>query len=77
MYSASELGGQELPDLDVALRGAVSLARRLQDPLAELVKVLADLFTVDNLTFQNLWFKQCSNCPSQPVFGCGFSCGLQ
>ncbi len=39
VYSASEYGSQELPDLDVSLRGAVSIARRLQDPLAELVKI--------------------------------------
>ncbi|MBY6064003.1 Tex family protein [Pseudidiomarina sediminum] len=39
VYSASELAAQEFPDLDVALRGAVSIARRLQDPLAELVKI--------------------------------------
>ncbi|TSE25461.1 30S ribosomal protein S1 [Tepidimonas sediminis] len=39
VYSASELAAQELPDLDVSLRGAVSIARRLQDPLAELVKI--------------------------------------
>ena len=39
MYSASELASQEFPDLDVSLRGAVSIARRLQDPLAELVKI--------------------------------------
>jgi protein Tex len=39
VYSASELGSKELPDLDVSLRGAVSIARRLQDPLAELVKI--------------------------------------
>ncbi|SFE58076.1 Tex family protein [Roseivivax sediminis] len=39
VYSASELAAQEFPDLDVSLRGAVSIARRLQDPLAELVKV--------------------------------------
>jgi uncharacterized protein len=39
VYSASRLAGQELPDLDVSLRGAVSIARRLQDPLAELVKI--------------------------------------
>ncbi|NCA69663.1 MAG: RNA-binding transcriptional accessory protein [Sphingobacteriia bacterium] len=39
VYSASELASQELPELDVALRGAVSIARRLQDPLAELVKI--------------------------------------
>ncbi len=38
-YSASELAAQEFPDLDVSLRGAVSIARRLQDPLAELVKI--------------------------------------
>jgi uncharacterized protein len=37
--SASELASKELPELDVSVRGAVSLARRLQDPLAELVKV--------------------------------------
>ncbi len=39
VYSASELAGAELPDLDLTIRGAVSIARRLQDPLAELVKV--------------------------------------
>ena len=39
MYSASAFASQELPDLDVSLRGAVSIARRLQDPLAELVKI--------------------------------------
>jgi len=39
VYSASEYASQELPDLDVSLRGAVSIARRLQDPLAELVKI--------------------------------------
>ncbi len=39
IYSASELASRELPDLDVSLRGAVSIARRLQDPLAELVKI--------------------------------------
>ena len=39
VYSASEVASQELPALDVSLRGAVSIARRLQDPLAELVKI--------------------------------------
>lgn len=39
VYSASELAREELPDLDVSLRGAVSIARRVQDPLAELVKI--------------------------------------
>ncbi len=39
VYSASELARTELPDLDVSLRGAVSIARRVQDPLAELVKI--------------------------------------
>jgi uncharacterized protein len=39
VYSASERASQELPELDVSLRGAVSIARRLQDPLAELVKI--------------------------------------
>ena len=39
VYSASEYASKELPDLDVTLRGAVSIARRLQDPLAELVKI--------------------------------------
>jgi uncharacterized protein len=38
IYSASELAGQEFPDLDITVRGAISIARRLQDPLAELVK---------------------------------------
>jgi uncharacterized protein len=41
VYSASELAAKEFPDLDVSLRGAVSIARRLQDPLAELVKIEA------------------------------------
>jgi uncharacterized protein len=39
VYSASELAAQEFPELDVSLRGAVSIGRRLQDPLAELVKI--------------------------------------
>ncbi|NPA89922.1 MAG: RNA-binding transcriptional accessory protein [Chloroflexi bacterium] len=39
VYSASDLARRELPDLDVSMRGAVSIARRLQDPLAELVKI--------------------------------------
>jgi len=39
VYSASELASKEFPDLDVTIRGAVSIARRLQDPLAELVKI--------------------------------------
>lgn len=39
VYSASEFAAQEFPDLDVSIRGAVSIARRLQDPLAELVKI--------------------------------------
>ena len=39
VYSASEFAAKEFPDMDVSLRGAVSIARRLQDPLAELVKL--------------------------------------
>jgi len=39
VYSASEFASQEMPDVDVSLRGAASIARRLQDPLAELVKI--------------------------------------
>lgn len=39
VYSASELASKEMPNIDVSLRGAVSIARRLQDPLAELVKI--------------------------------------
>src|SRR5690606_9530206 len=39
VYSASEFAAREFPELDVSLRGAVSIARRLQDPLAELVKI--------------------------------------
>lgn len=39
VYSASELASKEFPDIDVSIRGAVSIARRLQDPLAELVKI--------------------------------------
>ncbi|MFT4059322.1 MAG: Tex family protein [Legionella sp.] len=41
VYSASEIAAKEFPDLDVTLRGAISIARRLQDPLAELVKIEA------------------------------------
>lgn len=39
VYSASSLGEEEFPDLDVTIRGAISMARRLQDPMAELVKI--------------------------------------
>ncbi|MCK5717710.1 MAG: RNA-binding transcriptional accessory protein [Thiomargarita sp.] len=39
VYSASELASEEFPDIDVSIRGAISIARRLQDPLAELVKI--------------------------------------
>ena len=39
IYSASDVAREELPDVDLTVRGAVSIARRLQDPLAELVKV--------------------------------------
>lgn len=39
VYSASEYGAQEFPDVDVSIRGAISIGRRLQDPLAELVKI--------------------------------------
>src|SRR5690606_40928112 len=39
IYSASEFAAKEFPDLDVTIRGAISIARRLQDPLAELVKI--------------------------------------
>src|SRR5690606_20196408 len=39
IYSASEFAAREFPNLDVTIRGAVSIARRLQDPLAELVKI--------------------------------------
>ena len=39
VYSASELANEEHPDINVSLRGAISIARRLQDPLAELVKI--------------------------------------
>ncbi len=39
VYSASEVARQEFPDLDLTVRGAVSIARRYQDPLAELVKI--------------------------------------
>ena len=42
VYSASELAREEMPDLDVSIRGAVSIARRVQDPLAELVKIDAE-----------------------------------
>jgi uncharacterized protein len=47
VYSASELAAKEFPNLDVSLRGAVSIARRLQDPLAELVKIEPKAIGVD------------------------------
>ena len=46
VYSASELAAKEFPDLDVSIRGAVSIARRLQDPLAELVKIAPEAIGV-------------------------------
>ncbi|MCF7698355.1 Tex family protein [Loktanella sp. M215] len=46
VYSASELASKEFPDLDVSIRGAVSIARRLQDPLAELVKIAPEAIGV-------------------------------
>ena len=46
VYSASALAAKEFPDLDVSLRGAVSIARRLQDPLAELVKIAPEAIGV-------------------------------
>jgi len=46
VYSASELASQEFPELDVVIRGAISIARRLQDPLAELVKIDAQAIGV-------------------------------
>jgi len=39
VYSASDLAREEFPELDLTIRGAISIARRLQDPLAELVKI--------------------------------------
>ena len=39
VYSASKLGAEEFPDVNVSIRGAISIARRLQDPLSELVKI--------------------------------------
>ena len=39
VYSASKLGAEEFPEFDVSLRSAVSIARRLQDPMAELIKI--------------------------------------
>jgi len=39
VYSASDVAREEFPDLDVTVRGAISIARRLQDPLAELIKI--------------------------------------
>ena len=47
MYSASKLGAEEFPDYDVSLRSAVSIGRRIQDPLAELVKI--DPKSIDEL----------------------------
>jgi len=50
VYSASAYATEELPDLDVTLRGAVSIARRLQDPLAELVKIERNRSASDNIS---------------------------
>ncbi len=50
VYSASELAAKEFPNMDVSLRGAVSIARRLQDPLAELVKIDLSLLVLVNIS---------------------------
>ena len=50
VYSASAFASEELPELDVTLRGAVSIARRLQDPLAELVKIDPKAIGSDNIS---------------------------
>lgn len=61
VYSASELASQEFPDLDVSIRGAVSIARRLQDPLAELVKNrirnLSVLVSISTMSAKANWRK--------------------
>ncbi len=64
VYSASELAAREFPGLDVSLRGAVSIARRLQDPLAELVKIepksigVASISTMSTSTgWRSLWMR--------------------
>ena len=49
VYSASKLATEEYPDINVSLRGAISIARRLQDPLAELVKIEPKAIGVDNI----------------------------
>ena len=56
VYSASEFASREFPELDVSLRGAVSIARRLQDPLAELVKIDPKSIGVDNISM--MWIRR-------------------
>lgn len=50
VYSASKLGAEEFPQFDVSLRSAVSIARRLQDPLAELVKIDPKAIVSDSIS---------------------------
>jgi len=70
VYSASAVARQEFPDLDLTVRGAISIARRLQDPLSELVKVDPKSIgvgqyqhDVDHGSFRNRW-KQLSRAAS-------------
>ena len=59
VYSASEFAAKEFPDLDVSIRGAVSIARRLQDPLAELVKIDPKAIGVGHVFYINAWHFAC------------------
>jgi uncharacterized protein len=58
VYSASDVAREEFPDLDLTVRGAISIARRLQDPLAELVKV--DPKSIGVGQYQHDVFQRCS-----------------
>lgn len=69
IYSASEFASQELPDLDVSIRGAVSIARRLQDPLAELVKIPPQSIGVGQYQ-HDVDQKSLSNCLDKVVEDC-------
>jgi len=63
VYSASEVASKELPELDVSLRGAVSIARRLQDPLAELVKIDPKSIGVGQYQHDVNCWPACRACP--------------
>ncbi len=75
VYSASKLGAQEFPDFDVSLRSAVSIARRLQDPMAELVKIDPKAIGVGQYQ-HDMQVKQLDNALSGVVESCVNSVGV-